>query len=218
MHVPVIAIDGPSGSGKGTIATTIAEELGWHYLDSGAVYRILAHLAHQRDIDRKDVEGLIELAKELDLEFRGKDIFLYGKRIGDEIRTEDAGRRASYISVIPEVRKILLVWQRKQARMPGLVGDGRDIGSVVFPQADCKIYLTASAKKRAERRFKQLTDKGFHVEIAQLFREISERDERDLNRKISPLKPASDAVVLDTTDLQIEEVVSRVIREVERRI
>jgi cytidylate kinase len=215
---PVAAIDGPSGSGKGTVATSVARELGWHYLDSGAIYRLLGHLAYTRGVAFDDEIGLVSLAQHLDPSFTDGEVWLDGALIGDIIRTEEAGKRASLVSPIPAVRETLLVWQRNQARMPGLVADGRDMGTVVFPTANCKIFLTASSHARAERRFKQLRDKGFDVNIAQLFKEISERDERDANRKVSPLKPADDAIVLDTTDLPIEDVVSRVVAQVTRSV
>ncbi len=217
-EAPVLTIDGPSGSGKGTISTTVAGKLGWHYLDSGAIYRVLGYLAKTRNIAFDDVGGLVNLSQNLDLTFTAQGISLDGKPVGDEIRTEDAGKRASLVSPIPEVRKTLLQWQRARARPPGLVADGRDMGTVVFPNAICKIFLTASAQARADRRFKQLRDKGFDVNIAQLFKEISERDERDANRKVSPLKPAHDAVVLDTTELDIAEVISRVMGEINSRL
>ena len=211
---PVVAIDGPSGSGKGTISAMVASELGWHYLDSGAIYRVLGYLAYTNDVAFDDEPGLVSLAKELDMSFVDGNVLLNGEVVGDVIRTEEAGKRASMVSPIPAVRETLLVWQRSQARMPGLVADGRDMGTVVFPTANCKIFLTAGAQARAERRFKQLRDKGFNVNIAQLFDEITERDERDATRKVSPLKPADDAIVLDTTNLPIKDVVSRVMTEV----
>ena len=211
---PVVAIDGPSGSGKGTISAMVASELGWHYLDSGAIYRVLGYLAYTNDVAFDDEPGLVSLAKDLDKSFVDGNVLLNGEVVGDVIRTEEAGKRASMVSPIPAVRETLLVWQRSQARMPGLVADGRDMGTVVFPTANCKIFLTASARARAKRRFKQLRDKGFNVNIAQLFDEITERDERDATRKVSPLKPADDAIVLDTTNLPIKDVVSRVMTEV----
>ena len=214
-RAPVIAIDGPSGSGKGTVSTAVASHLGWHYLDSGAVYRVLGFLAQEKGVALDDVSGLVTIAQSLDVSFQGSEVWLNGKEIRDEIRTEEAGKRASLVSPIPEVRKSLLEWQRSQAREPGLVADGRDMGSVVFPDAFLKIFLTASAESRAERRFKQLRDKGFDVNIRQLFQEITERDERDLKRKASPLKAAEDAVVLDTTDMRIEEVVGEVLGRAE---
>jgi cytidylate kinase len=196
----------------------VASELGWHYLDSGAIYRVLGYLAYTNDVAFDDEPGLVSLAKELDMSFVDGNVLLNGEVVGDVIRTEEAGKRASMVSPIPAVRETLLVWQRSQARMPGLVADGRDMGTVVFPTANCKIFLTASARARAERRFKQLRDKGFNVNIAQLFDEITERDERDATRKVSPLKPADDAIVLDTTNLPIKDVVSRVMTEVKPRL
>lgn len=215
---PVLAIDGPSGSGKGTISLTVAKNLGWHYLDSGAIYRVLGYLADQEGVAFDDVEGLVNLAKNLDLEFQTDGILLNGNIIGDQIRTETAGKRASMVSPIPEVRQTLLEWQRSRAKMPGLVADGRDMGTVVFADSGCKIFLTASPQARAERRFKQLRDKGFDVSIAQLFKEISERDERDTARKASPLKPADDAIVLDTTEMSIDAVIEAVMDAVFSRL
>ncbi len=209
-YAPVVAIDGPSGSGKGTIALAVARQLGWHYLDSGALYRVIGYVAVKNGIDLEDETGLIGLADNLDIEFRNGSVWLDGEEIGDEIRTEEAGKRASMVAPIRSVREKLLVWQRSRARPPGLVADGRDMGSVVFPNAICKIFLTASAEARTQRRFRQLRDKGFDVNIPQLFKEISERDARDANRAVSPLKPAEDAIVLDTTNLNIEVVVSEV--------
>ena len=215
--VPVLAIDGPSGSGKGTISLAVARQLGWHYLDSGALYRVLGHIATRNDIDLADEVGLTGLVDDLnddrndalEIEFLDGAVWLCGEEVGDEIRTEEAGRRASMVAPIRGVRAKLLVWQRGRAQMPGLVADGRDMGTVVFPNATCKIFLTASAQARAQRRFRQLRDKGFDVTMARLFKEISERDARDANRAVSPLKPAADAVVLDTTNLTIEVVVSQ---------
>jgi cytidylate kinase len=216
--IPVLAIDGPSGSGKGTVSTTVARHLGWNYLDSGAIYRVLGYLAVRNQIEFDDIQGLVDLAKGLNLEFTEKGIILNGSVVGDKIRTEQAGKHASMVSPIPEVRETLLKWQRSRAVAPGLVADGRDMGTVVFPQACCKIFLTASAQSRAERRYKQLRDKGFDVNISQLFKEISDRDERDTARKASPLKSADDAIVLDTTELSIPEVVSRVLNAVQSRL
>lgn len=207
---PVVAIDGPSGSGKGTIALAVARQLGWHYLDSGALYRVIGYLAAKNNIDLADEAGLVELAGNLDIEFKNGSVWLDSEQIGDEIRTEEAGKRASVVAPIRRVREKLLVWQQSRAQLPGLVADGRDMGSVAFPDATCKIFLTATVEERAKRRFKQLRDKHFDVNIAQLFEEISERDERDTNRVISPLRPAADAIVLDTTTLSIEDVVSEV--------
>ena len=215
---PVIAIDGPSGSGKGTVSLSVAESLNWHYLDSGAIYRVLGYLAYQQNVAYDDISGLVNLASNLNLEFKHGMVFLSGNQIGDEIRTEEAGQRASLVSPIPEVRETLLKWQKSQAKLPGLVADGRDMGTVVFPDAECKFFITASAEARAERRFKQLRDKGFDVNIAQLFKEITDRDERDASRTASPLKPAADALVVDTTDLDIEQVLSKVMGVVGSRL
>lgn len=217
-HAPVVAIDGPSGSGKGTIALAVARQLGWHYLDSGALYRVLGYVATKNDIDLADERGLVGLVDDLDIKFRDGAVWLSGQAIGDEIRTEEIGRRASLVAPIRSVREKLLRWQRSRAQPPGLVADGRDMGSVVFPDAACKIFLTANAQERAERRFRQLREKGFDVNIAQLFKALTERDTRDANRAVSPLQPAKDAVVLDTTNLAIEVVVSEVLARVHSSI
>ncbi len=215
-RVPVVAMDGPGGSGKGTVSTAVARHFGWHYLDSGAIYRVLGHLAHMNQVREDDVPGLVALTHDLDIEFLEQGIALAGQNVEGLIRTEGAADRASRISPIPEVRHSLLEWQRKQARPPGLVSDGRDMGSVVFPDAVCKFFITASPEKRAERRYKQLREKGFDVKIENLLREIAERDERDAMRKASPLKPAEDATVIDTTDMSINDVISVVLEEVGR--
>ncbi len=205
-EIPIIALDGPSGSGKGTVAQSLAAQLNWHYLESGALYRVLGLLAHRNNVHLQDVEGLVALARCLTLSFKRGAVFLGAEEIGDQIRTEQAGERASQVAPLPAVRAALLDWQRGCAQLPGLVADGRDMGSVVFPHAQCKIYLTANAKARANRRFTQLKAKGFDVTIRELVKAIDERDQRDLNRSASPLKCASDAFELDTTDLSIDEV------------
>ncbi len=208
--IHVITIDGPSGSGKGTISQAVASQLDWRYLESGATYRVIGYLAHKNHISTEDVPRLVALAENLDIEFRDGIVWIGGEEAGDAIRTEEAGKRASLLASIPEVRETLLNWQRSQARAPGLVADGRDMGTVVFPWATCKFYLTASVEVRAQRRFNQLRGKGFDVNVRQLIEDISERDARDVNRAISPLRPADDALLVDTTDLEIHEVVSRV--------
>ena len=213
--VPVITIDGPSGSGKGTVATAVANHLGFHYLDSGALYRILGYLAFSNGVDFADEPALVELASTMNVTFQGMDVLLDGDPVGDVIRTEQAGKHASMVSPIPAVRDTLLIWQRQQARYPGLIADGRDMGTVVFPGSPCKFFITASVQARAERRFNQLRDKGFDVNIAQLFTEISERDARDANRTVSPLKPAQDAVVLDTTEMSVKAVVDAVLTRID---
>ena len=208
--VRVIAIDGPSGAGKGTVSLAVAGLLGYHYLESGAVYRVIAHLGQKNNVSTEDVSRLVALARNLEIEFRDGAVWIDGSITDDVIWTEEVGKRASLIASIPEVRETLLKWQRSQARVPGLVADGRDMGTVVFPLATCKFYITASVEVRAQRRFNQLRDKGFDVNIHQLSGDISERDAHDVNRTISPLRPAEDALLVDTTDLEIHEVVSRV--------
>ena len=201
---PVIALDGPSGSGKGTVAQALAVQLGWHYLESGALYRVLGWLAAQKGIALNDAESLAKLASELSLTFRDGAVFLDGDNVEHDIRSEAAGERASRVAPLPAVRAALLVWQRACARPPGLVADGRDMGSVVFPDAACKIYLTADINARAKRRYSQLKARGFDVTIADLARDLAERDRRDSNREASPLHHAADALMLDTTALSID--------------
>ena len=211
MTVPVLTIDGPGGAGKGTVAQRVADSLGWHYLDSGAIYRILGYLAYRDGVEEADIEALLGLANNMIPVFKGGQVWLDGICIDEYIRTEEGGNRASRVAVIPQVRTALLDWQKRCARPPGLVADGRDMGTVVFPDASYKIYLTASAQERARRRFKQLKDKGFDANIRRLLDEIVQRDERDMNRDVSPLKPADDAVFLDTTSLDIDQVVDKVL-------
>lgn len=213
--VPVVTIDGPSGTGKGTIAQIMADGLGWHLLDSGALYRLLALSSIGHHIDLIDINSVTELARALDVEFRpgdnvNADIFLDGKEVSSQIRTEEMGNNASIVAQIPSVREALFKRQLAFRRPPGLIADGRDMGTVIFPDADLKIYLTASAQKRAERRHKQLKEKGLSVNIADLSREIAERDERDASRTVAPLKPADDAIVIDTSDMTVDEVMQQV--------
>jgi len=215
-EAPVIAIDGPSGSGKGTISRAVARRLGWHLLDSGALYRLLALSALRDGLGTDDVLRLSEQARALDVRFETapgtkERILLNGEEVGDEIRTEECGDLASKIAPHPEVREALLELQRSFRRAPGLVADGRDMGSVVFPSAGLKVFLTASPEERAVRRYKQLKEKGIDVSLPALSTDIAERDRRDAERAVAPLKASSDAVTLDTTGLSISEVVEGVL-------
>ena len=213
---PIIAIDGPSGSGKGTIARRVATELGFHLLDSGALYRLVALAGMRGGLAADDEPGHAEVARTLDVEFgvdeAGEErVSLAGEIVTSEIRTEAAGGEASRVAAMPSVRAALLDRQRAFARPRGLVADGRDMGTVVFPDAPLKIYLTASPEERARRRHKQLKEKGLTVTIAGLSQEIRERDLRDSSRPVAPLRPAADAVLLDSTGLTIEQVVDQVL-------
>ena len=213
---PVIAIDGPSGSGKGTIARRVAEALGYHLLDSGALYRLTALSAVRRGVALDDEDGLVEVARTLDARFDsdeagGERIRLEGDDVSVEIRTEEAGRGASTVAAIPVVRQALLERQRAFQRPPGLVADGRDMGTQVFPSAAVKIFLTASAEERARRRHKQLKDKGLDVSLAALSRDIEDRDRRDSERSVAPLRPAEDARILDSSGQSIEAVTQTVL-------
>ncbi len=213
ITIPVLTIDGPSGSGKGTIGQHLALRLGWHFLDSGALYRAVGLLA-SRSGDQ-DSARLVFLSRHLNIRFKvvpdgTAKVFLYDKEVGEELRTEEAGNLASQVAAIPEVRMALLAKQRAFQQSPGLVADGRDMGTTVFPDALLKIFLTASADVRAERRYKQLKEKGFNANLPQLLGEIRARDARDTARPVSPLKPAADAVVLDASTLSVSEVVQRI--------
>ncbi len=215
-RIPVITIDGPASSGKGTIARLFAQELGWHFLDSGALYRLTALAARRHAIPFDDEEGLSTLAAHLDVQFLSDEeenvtrILLEGEEVTDAIRTEACGEDASKVAAIPGVRAALLDRQRAFRQSPGLVADGRDMGSVVFPDADLKIFLTASLEERARRRFEQLKDKVGGATLSALYQELAERDERDRARAVAPLKPAEGAVVVDTTGIGIDEVLARV--------
>ncbi len=215
-HVPVLTIDGPSGSGKGTISRRVAAALGWHFLDSGALYRAVGVAAGWEDVDLSDPDALIRLAQRTRVDFRDSgsgepQVLVDGIEATDELRTETAGAAASAIAAIPGVRSVLVQRQRDFRRLPGLVADGRDMGTVIFADAPYKVFLTASAEERADRRYKQLKEKGLDVTLDGLLREILARDARDAQRTVAPLKPAEDAVLVDTTGVPIDHVVDRVL-------
>lgn len=209
--VPVVTIDGPSGSGKGTVAAEVARRLGWRVLDSGALYRLVGYAARKAGVALDDSGKLAEIARNLPVEFHGGRVLLDGEDVTRTIRSETAGNDASKVAAIPEVREALLEWQRSYAKPPGLVADGRDMGSVVFPRAPVKIFLDASAEERARRRHNQLKEQGINVTLSGLIAEIEERDDRDRNRSVAPLKPAADAVIVDSTSMGVGEVVARVL-------
>ncbi|CDG49163.1 (d)CMP kinase [Serratia symbiotica] len=217
---PVITVDGPSGAGKGTLCKAIAESLGWRLLDSGAIYRVLAMAALHHQVDITSEEALVPLAAHLDVCFVAQDgkllVVLEGEDVSNEIRTETVGNTASRVAKLPRVREALLRRQRAFREEPGLVADGRDMGTVVFPDAPVKIFLDANAEERAQRRRLQLQERGFNVNFECLLAEIRERDDRDRNRAIAPLVPASDAFVLDSTSLSIGEVIQQALGYVQK--
>lgn len=218
---PVLAIDGPSGSGKGTISRAVADALGWHLLDSGAIYRAVGYAASMAGIDLSDAAAVTRSTETTKIVFRDpKDggetrVVVNGHDATDEIRTETCGAAASAIAAIPAVRAALLDKQRSFRRPPGLVADGRDMGTVVFADASYKVFLTASAEERARRRYKQLKGKGLAVTLSTLLHEIEARDERDANRKVAPLRPAAGALIIDTTGIPVDEVIARVLAVVQ---
>lgn len=214
--VPIITIDGPSGAGKGTAARLVAERLGWHLLDSGAIYRVLALATQHHHISLDEEEPIVPIAAHLDVQFeidnQGESkIVLEGEDVTNAIRTEEVGALASKVAAFPRVREALLRRQRAFRVEPGLVADGRDMGTVVFTDSPVKVFLTASAEERAERRFNQLKDKGFDVNIGRLLEDIRLRDERDRNREVAPLVPAEGALEIDSTELSIDQVVEKIL-------
>jgi len=215
-RIPVLTIDGPSGSGKGTISRAVAERLGWHYLDSGALYRAVGLAAAWEVVDLSDPEAVAQCARRTDIRFETQGsgephVIVNGKDATRQLRTETAGAAASAIAAHPPVRAALVDLQKGFRRAPGLVADGRDMGTVIFPDAPYKVFLTASAEERAQRRYKQLKEKGVSVNLAGLLHEIAARDERDAGRAVAPLKPAEDAVIVDSTGTPITEVIERVL-------
>lgn len=215
---PVIAIDGPGGSGKGTISLRLARELGWNFLDSGALYRLVALAAMNRGIEPDNDLALSEVATALNVRFHmepeGMGYVLDGEEVGDRLRTEAVSAFASHVASLPTVREALVGRQRAFRQPPGLVADGRDMGTVIFPDAAHKFFLTASVEERAQRRYKQLKEKGESVNLSRLFRDIEKRDERDTTREVAPLVPADDAVTIDSTSLSVDEVMRAIYEEI----
>ncbi|ENN6983448.1 (d)CMP kinase [Vibrio parahaemolyticus] len=226
-QTPVVTVDGPSGAGKGTLCMLLAKKLGFQLLDSGAIYRVLALAAIHHGVDTESEDALVPLATHLDVQFIAEGdlvegdlvkVILEGEDVSGELRKEETGMAASKVAALPRVREALLRRQRAFEAAPGLVADGRDMGTVVFPSAQAKIFLDASAEERANRRLKQLQDKGLDVRFADLLSEIQERDDRDRNRPVAPLRPAEDALVLDSTSMTIDEVVEKALQYIESKL
>ncbi|WP_341205728.1 (d)CMP kinase [uncultured Psychrosphaera sp.] len=219
--IPVITIDGPSGAGKGTVCRLLAQKLGWEILDSGAIYRVLALASIHHQIEPSDEDSLIPLAAHLDVQFLSTEtsskIILEGEEVTQSIRNEEVGGIASQIAALPRVREALLRRQRAFRQLPGLIADGRDMGTVVFPDAEIKVFLTASAEERANRRYLELKQKGHDVKIGDLLTEIQARDDRDTNRSVAPMVPAEDAIEVDSTSISAQEVFEQLIDVVEAK-
>jgi len=221
-HTPVVTVDGPSGAGKGTLCMLLAKKLGFQLLDSGAIYRVLALAAIHHGVDLESEDALVPLATHLDVQFIAEGdlvkVILEGEDVSGELRKEETGMAASKVAALPRVREALLRRQRAFADGTGLVADGRDMGTIVFPQAEVKIFLDASAEERATRRLKQLQGKGLDVKFDDLLSEIQERDDRDRNRPVAPLRPAEDALLLDSTTMSIDEVVEKALQYIESKL
>jgi cytidylate kinase len=218
VNFPVIAVDGPTASGKGTVASRVATVLGWHFLDSGSIYRLVALQALRSGVAFDDAEGLVAIANALDVRFEGEEVVLDGEDVKDRLRHEEVGNGASRLAALPVVRVALLERQKSFRQAPGLVADGRDMGTVVFPDAFLKIFLTASVAARAERRYKQLIGKGLSANLESLVLDLKERDDRDTNRAVAPLKPSADAVLLDTTALSADDAVKFILNLARQRM
>ena len=217
-NIPVISVDGPSGSGKGAVAARLANTLGFHYLDSGAIYRTLGIALHRENVNFRNIHQISEIYSKSHIFFDSDEpgtVILNGEDVSSVIRTDLGSESASRLGQIPEIREVLLEGQRAYRKAPGLVADGRDMGTVVFPDASLKIFLTASLNERANRRYKQLISKGIDAILPDLLRDLNQRDRRDAERRVSPLKPAEDAMVLDSTNLSIDDVVSQILERFE---
>lgn len=214
MNIPVLTIDGPSGAGKGTVSRAVAKKLGWNYLDSGSIYRSLAIAVLKQSVDLENEAAIVKVAQAMKLEFDCNDelvVRLDGEDITSQLSLESTGNVASIVAAVPEVRRVLLQKQKDFKQLPGLVADGRDMGTVVFPEAENKVFLTASAPERARRRYKQLIEKGNDANLVQITNEIEERDRRDMERKAAPLAMASDALYIDSSDMALDAVIEEVL-------